>query len=97
VSSSFGNSELDRVIQAAQAPEWQVGYGPSNSIEATKESGVDGMPWVVLARRRGRGMEVSLYQPGDDTTIEGDVIGEIAGNPRDMGRQLRDLLTDLSV
>jgi hypothetical protein len=38
---------------------------------------------------------VSKYQPGDDVEVEGDVIGEVSGNPREMGRQLRDLLADL--
>jgi hypothetical protein len=39
-------------------------------------------------------MRVSLYQPGDDTTIEGVVLGELTGAARDMGRQLRRLLED---
>jgi len=26
-------------------------------------------------------MRVSLYRPGDDVEVEGDVIGEIDGNP----------------
>lgn len=39
-------------------------------------------------------MRVSLYQPGDDTEIEGDVIGDISGNPREMGRQLRTFLEE---
>jgi hypothetical protein len=37
-------------------------------------------------------MRVSLYQPGDDTEVEGEVIDEISGNPREMGRQLRTIL-----
>jgi hypothetical protein len=39
-------------------------------------------------------MRVSLYRPGDDTEIEGDVLGEISGNPREMGRQLRTFLEE---
>jgi hypothetical protein len=39
-------------------------------------------------------MRVSLYRPGDDTELEGDVIGEIQGNPREMGRQFRAFLED---
>jgi len=39
-------------------------------------------------------MRVSLYQPGDDISIEGVVVGEISGAARDMGRQLRGLLED---
>jgi len=53
------------------------------------------MPWTVVAQRGGRGLRVSAYEPGDDTSVEGDLVGEVAGNPRDMGRQLRDLLTGL--
>lgn len=52
------------------------------------------MPWVITAERSGRGMKVSLYRPGDDVAFEGDVIGEIAGNPREMGRQLRTYLEE---
>ena len=55
------------------------------------------MPFVVIARRGGRGMNVSLYQPGDDIDIEGELVGTISGNPRDMGRQLRSMLEDLEV
>jgi len=62
---------------------------------ATKESGVDGLPWTITAVRAGKGMRVYLYQPGDDTEVEGDVIGEISGNPREMGRQLRTILEDV--
>ncbi len=40
-------------------------------------------------------MRVSAYEPGDDTSVEGDPVGEIAGNPRDMGRQFRDILAEL--
>jgi hypothetical protein len=41
-------------------------------------------------------MRVSKFQPGDDVAAEGEVIGEISGNPREMGRQLRTLLGDLT-
>lgn len=61
---------------------------------ATRDSGQIGMPWVITAERSGRGMKVSLYRPGDDVAFEGDVIGEIAGNPREMGRQLRTYLEE---
>lgn len=61
---------------------------------ATRDSGEIGLPWVVTAQRGGRGMRVSLYRPGDDVDVEGDVIGEITGNPREMGRQLRTILED---
>ena len=64
---------------------------------ATQDSGEIGMPWVILADRAGKGMRVSLYQPGDDINVEGDVIGEIAGNPREMGRQLRSILEQVEL
>jgi hypothetical protein len=62
---------------------------------ATSDAGDIGLPWVVIAAKAGRGLRVSKYQPGDDVEVEGDVIGEVSGNPREMGRQLRDLLADL--
>jgi hypothetical protein len=61
---------------------------------ATKDSGDIGLPWVITAERAGRGMRVSLYRPGDDVELEGDVIGEISGNPREMGKQFRAYLED---
>lgn len=61
---------------------------------ATRDSGEIGLPWVVTAERGGKGMRVSLYRPGDDVEVEGDAIGEITGNPREMGRQLRTILED---
>jgi hypothetical protein len=42
-------------------------------------------------------MRVFRYEPGDDLDAEGETIGEIAGNPREMGRQLRDLLSDVEL
>ena len=59
---------------------------------ATSEAGEIGMPWVVVAAKTGRGLRISKYQPGDDVDVEGDVIADVAGNPREMGRQLRYLL-----
>lgn len=91
------SSEIERTISAAQSPGWGVGEGSAGEIMATADSGQIGMPHVVIARRGGRGMSVSLYQPGDDITIEGEVIGTLAGNPRDMGRQLRTILEDLEL
>ena len=49
----------------------------------------------MTADRAGKGMRVSLYRPGDDVNVEGEVIGEISGNPREMGRQLRSILEQL--
>jgi len=62
---------------------------------ATKDSGQIGLPWVVLVAKAGRGMRVSKFHPGDDIEVEGEVVGEITGNPREMGRQLRALLGEL--
>ena len=89
--------EIERTISAAQSPGWGVGEGASGEIMATADSGHVGMPHVVIARRGGGGMAVSLYQPGDDITIEGESIGTLTGNPRDLGRQLRSMLEDLDL
>ena len=64
---------------------------------ATKDSGEIGRPWVITAERAGRGMRVSHYQPGDDTDVDGEVIGEIRGNPRELGRQLRSILEETTL
>jgi hypothetical protein len=94
-SSGFSSgNELQRIIDAARSPEWSIGVGRSGQIMATKDSGEIGRPWVITAERAGRGMRVSLYQPGDDTEVEGEVIDEIKGNPREMGRQLRAILEE---
>jgi hypothetical protein len=85
------------VIDAARTPEWSLGTDRQGQIMATRDSGEIGMPWVVLAARAGRGMRVSMYHPGDDVEVEGEVIGEITGNPREMGRQLRTMLSDLEL
>jgi len=92
--ASLGSPELNRIVAAAQTPLWVVITGEGNSIVATRDSGVDGMPYVVVITRSGRGYRASLYMPGDDITVEGDVIGEVAGNPREIGRQIRTLLED---
>jgi hypothetical protein len=81
-------------MDAARSPGWSIGLGRSGQIMATKDSGSIGSPWVISALRAGKGMRVSLYRPGDNTDIEGEVIGEISGNPREMGRQLRAFLED---
>ena len=96
-SGLSGSSALERVISAARTPEWSFGLDAQGQIMATRDSGEIGLPWVVLATRAGRGMRVSKYQPGDDVAAEGEVIGEISGNPREMGRQLRTLLGDLTL
>ena len=88
------NSELSRIVKAVQSPDWAVETGDGNSIVATRDSGGDGMPYVVVFRRGGRGYRASLYMPGDDITVEGLEIGEVSGNPRDIGRQIRDVLDE---
>jgi hypothetical protein len=94
-SSGFSNGgELQRIIDAARSPEWSIGHGRSGQIMATRETGDVGLPWVITAERAGRGMRVSIYQPGDNVELEGEVIGEISGNPREMGRQLRAILEE---
>ncbi len=84
-------------MDAARTPEWSLGLGRQGQIMATRDSGQIGLPWVVLVVRGGRGMRVSMYHPGDDVEAEGEVIGDITGNPREMGRQLRSMLSDLSI
>jgi hypothetical protein len=91
-SGLSSNGELQRLIDAARSPEWSIGEGRSRQVMATRDSGQIGLPWVITAERAGKGMRVSLYQPGDDVNVEGEVIGEISGNPREMGRQLREIL-----
>jgi hypothetical protein len=93
--SSAGGTQ--RIIDAARSPGWSIGEGRNGQIMATSDSGDIGHPWVVTATKSGRGMRVSLYRPGDDVEVEGDVIGEIDGNPREMGRQFRVILEDTSM
>ncbi|HEY5111397.1 MAG TPA: hypothetical protein VII67_03600 [Acidimicrobiales bacterium] len=83
------------MMDAARTPEWSLGLGRQGQIMATKDSGQIGLPWVVLVAKAGRGMRVSKFHPGDDIEVEGEVVGEITGNPREMGRQLRALLGEL--
>jgi hypothetical protein len=97
-SSGFSSgNELQRIIDAARSPQWSIGVGRSGQIMATKDSGDIGRPWVITAERTGRGMRVSLYQPGDDPEVEGEVIDELKGNPREMGRRLRTILEETNL
>ena len=59
---------------------------------ATRDSGVVGMPTVVTVEYGRGASRVSLYQPGDNIELEGEIIGELRGNPRERGRQLHELL-----
>ncbi len=88
---------LQRTVDAARSPDWSLGVDRTGAVMATRDSGVIGLPWVVKARPRGRGMTVSFYAPGDDSDLEGDVLGELTGNAREMGRQLRHILEDLEL
>ncbi len=89
--------ELTRVARAADTYSWTLSVIASPSaVMATRDSGRIGEPWVVLAARGGRGMRVSLYRPGDSLDAEGEPAGELSGNPREMGRQLRSILEDLA-
>ena len=91
------NSELARVARAADTHSWSLAVIPSPAaLMATRESGRIGEPWVVMAVRSGRGMRVSFFSPGDALDAEGEEVGELSGNPRDMGRQLRAILEDLA-
>jgi hypothetical protein len=90
-----GDASLARIMSAARTHQWGFGPGPAGEIMATRESGLIGQPWVVLATKGGRGMRVSLYRPGDAIDVEGEPIGDLTGNPREMGRQLRVLLEEL--
>src|ERR1700722_16642372 len=90
-------AELQRVARAAETHSWSVTVVPSPpAVMATRESGRIGEPWVVLATAGGRGMRVSFFQPGDDLNAGGEELAPLAGNPREMGRELRSLLEDLA-
>ena len=83
-------------MEAARSPEWSLGLDRAGEVMATRDSGTIGLPWVVIARLRGAGLRVSLYQPGDDCGLEGEVIGDVTGPARELGRQLRGILEDLN-
>jgi hypothetical protein len=90
-----GPAELVRVARAAETYSWSVSVVGS-CVMATRESGRVGEPWVVMAVPGGRGLRVSFYQPGDALDAEGEDLGELSGNPREMGRGLRSILEDLA-
>jgi hypothetical protein len=93
----MAQSELARVAQAAGTHWWNVSVlDRPAAVMATRESGRLGEPWVVLAVAGGRGLRVSLFQPGDALDAEGEELAQLAGNPRELGRQLRGILEDLA-
>jgi hypothetical protein len=89
-------AELGRVARAAETHSWNVEVTSAATVMATRESGRIGEPWVVLAVPGGRGLKVSFFQPGDALDAEGELVGELTGNPREMGRELRSILEDLA-
>ncbi len=90
------SSEFERIMSAARTPGWSFGLDRRGQIMATRDSGQIGLPWVIGATKSGRGLRVELFQPGDDTEAGGVVVGDLSGNPREMGRQLRVILGDLT-
>ncbi len=95
--SLSSRDSLHRIADAARSPDWTLAIDSPVALRATRDSGVAGLPWTVVVRPRGRAMSVSFYAPGDDSELEGDVIGELTGNPREIGRQLRGILEDLEL
>lgn len=94
---SGSKNELARVAQAAGTHSWTVStIDRPAAVMATRESGRIGEPWVVMAVAGGRGLKVSLYQPGDALDVEGEELDQLSGNPRELGRQLRAILEDLA-
>jgi hypothetical protein len=89
-------AELTRIARAAETHSWSVGVTTAPAVMATRESGRIGEPWVVMAVPGGRGLKVSLFHPGDALDVEGEELGEVSGNPREMGRGLRVILEDLA-
>jgi hypothetical protein len=91
-------AELSRVARAAVTHSWTLSVvaASSSAVMATRESGRIGEPWVVMAVPAGRGLKVSFFQPGDALDAEGEEVGELSGNPREMGRELRSILEDLA-
>jgi hypothetical protein len=90
-------AELTRIARAAETHSWSVSVvATSPAVMATRESGRIGEPWVVMAIPGGRGLRVSYFQPGDALDAEGEPLGELSGNPREMGRELRTILENLA-
>jgi hypothetical protein len=91
------SAELTRIARAAETHSWSISVVAAPlAVMATRESGRIGEPWVVMAVPGGRGLRVSFFQPGDALDAAGEDVGEVTGNPREMGRGLRSLLEDLA-
>jgi hypothetical protein len=90
-------AELARIARAAETHSWSVSVvAAPPAVMATRESGRIGEPWVVMAVPGGRGLRVSYFHPGDALDAEGEPLGELTGNPRELGRELRSLLENLT-
>jgi len=90
-------AELARIAKAAETHSWSVSVvATPPAVMATRESGRIGEPWVVMAVPGGRGLRVSFFQPGDALDAEGEEMGDLSGNPREIGRELRTILEDLA-
>lgn len=90
-------AELSRIAKAAETHSWSVVVVERPpAVMATRESGRIGEPWVVMAVPGGKGLRVSFFAPGDALDAEGEEVGELSGNPREMGRELRCLLENLA-
>jgi len=90
-------AELTRIARAAETHSWTITVvSAPQAVMATRESGRIGEPWVVMAVPGGRGLRVSFFQPGDALDAAGEEVGEISGNPRELGRELRSMLEDLA-
>jgi hypothetical protein len=94
---SPSKSELERIAHTADTHSWSLSVIQAPmGLMATKESGRVGEPWVVMAVPGGKGLRISFYRPGDALDVEGEELETLAGNPREIGRQLRTVLEDLA-
>jgi hypothetical protein len=88
---------LVRVARAAATHGWSVSVPDSQqTVMATRDSGRVGEPWVVMAESARSGLRISLFEPGDALDAGGEELGELSGNPRELGRQLRTMLEELT-
>jgi hypothetical protein len=91
------SSILSRIAHAADTHAWDLSVLDDRSaVMATRDSGRIGEPWVVLAESSGPRLRVSLFQPGDALDAPGEPVADFSGNPRELGRELRNLLEELA-
>jgi hypothetical protein len=80
----------------AAAPGWSLGLGRRGQIiGGLAIRAWSACRWWSRPSAFGSTYRVPLFQPGDDSELEGDVLAELRGPARDVGRQLRDLLINL--